>query len=223
MMRVTSGALALMCTLGLATAASAQAQNPGHVEVSGGVRWMGPIDFAQVPANETTNGGGTSALFRSQMSLEGSIGATATFGVRLSRLLHAEVAAAYNPTHLSTQITSDLETANTTVDAPLTQFLVEGGIVAEVPARRAARLRPFLAAGIGYLRQLNDGRTLVETGSDYYVGGGLYYLRAATRPRKLKATGIRADFRATVLRDGVAPDDSGHAAPTVNVSVFARF
>jgi hypothetical protein len=63
----------------------------------------------------------------------------------------------------------------------------------------------------------------VDTGSDYYVGGGLYYVRSATRPRKLKATGLRADVRAMILSGGVAPDDSGHVAPTVTVTVFARF
>ncbi len=212
--------LASVCTLTLSTVASAQPQNAGRIEVSGGIRWMGPIDFAEVPANETTNGGGTSALFRSQMALEGSVGGTATLGVRLSRLLLAEVAAAYNPTDLTTRITSDLEAPNATVDSPLTQFLVEGGIVAQVPMRRATSVRPFLTAGIGYLRQLNDGRTLVDTGSDYYVGGGLYYVtvgdasteaqgdRTAGRcsrndPQRRCRTGRFRTRRAHCHRDGV--------------------
>ena len=204
MIGLPNGALAVVCTLAsvctltLSTVASAQPQNAGRIEVSGGIRWMGPIDFAEVPANETTNGGGTSALFRSQMALEGSVGGTATLGVRLSRRFLPKWQ------RRITRLTSPrasrryLEAPNATVDSPLTQFLVEGGIVAQVPMRRATSVRPFLTAGIGYLRQLNDGRTLVDTGSDYYVGGGLYYVRLATCPRKLKATGLRADVRATI-------------------------
>ncbi len=110
-----------------------------------------------------------------------------------------------------------------TVKAPVTQFLFEGGVQMRPVRWTRGRLSPFVTAGIGYLRQLNDGRTLVETGRAWYFGGGLYYERAATHPRRLKATGVRADLRALVLRDGVAPDDTRRGAPAITASVFARF
>lgn len=192
--------------------------------MSGGVRWIGPIRFGEVAANETTPGGGTRPLFKSQTTLDGSVGVTATVGYRLSRLLRAELAIAYNPSQLSSHITSDAEgVEDVTVDAPVSQFLVEGGVLAQLRRWQAGRVSPFLTAGIGYLRQLNDGRTLVETGQAYYFGGGVYYVRAAARPRRLKATGVRADLRALFLRDGVAPDHTVRGAPAITASVFARF
>ena len=128
----------------------------------------------------------------------------------------------FNPTGLSTHLTGDLEgTANTIARAPVTQFLVEGGVLAE--GRRHGHFTPFITGGLGYLRQLNDGRTLVETGRSFYLGGGLYYVRTSARPRRVKATGARVDVRAVFLRDGVAPDGAVRGAPAVTAAFFARF
>ena len=56
-----------------------------------------------------------------------------------------------------------------------------------------------------------------------YVGGGLYYVRASSRARRLKATGVRADVRGQILRDGVAPDAESRVALAVTAAVFTRF
>jgi hypothetical protein len=211
----------------LGTAAPVRAQTDvqaGRFDVAAGIRWIGAMDFASVAANETTAGGGVRALFDSSTALERSFGATASFGLRLTRQFRAEVSAAYSPTHLRTRITGDAEDIpDTTVSEPVTQYLVEGGVVAEPSGWRRGRMSPFLTAGIGYLRQLNDGRTLVQTGRAYYVGGGVSYLRATAQQRRLKAIGFRADVRLLMLRDGVAPPDSTHHAPAVSASLVTRF
>jgi hypothetical protein len=103
------------------------------------------------------------------------------------------------------------------------QLLVEGGVLLQAASSRTRPFSPFLTTGVGYLRHLNDGRTLVETGSAYYVGGGLYYVRAASRPRRLKATGLRADVRALFMHKGVAPDSDWRPAPAVTAAFFVRF
>lgn len=204
--------------------AAAQEPGAGRVEVLAGARWIGPVTFGSAPATETTFGGGARSLFESTSRLDPSVGGSVGVGVRVTRGLHLEFATAYNPTGLSTRITDDVEgVPDVTVKAPVTQFLFEGGVQVRPARWRRGHLAPFMAAGIGYLRQLNDGRTLVETGRAWYFGGGLYYERAATHPRRLKATGVRADLRALILRDGVAPDDTRRGAPTITVSVFARF
>ncbi|HUR35689.1 MAG TPA: hypothetical protein VM032_17920 [Vicinamibacterales bacterium] len=216
--------LAVLGLLLVAAAASAQSADRSHLEVMGGVRWIGPIDFGAVAASEVTIAGGTRALFNSDTTLDASAGGTLGIGVQLSRRLRAEAAVAVNPTHLRTRISADVEgVKDVTVDAPVTQFLVEGGLVAQASQRRVAGGLPFVTAGLGYLRQLNDGRTLVETGRSYYVGGGLYYVRASNRPRRVKATGLRADLRAQILRGGVAPDSTSHVAAAFTAVVFARF
>ena len=223
-MRARCFTLVLAVLLSVAVQAQAQTPGAGRVEVSGGARWIGPMAFGTTGATETTFGGGTRTLFDSASQLDPSVGGSVAVGVRLTRSLLAEFAVAYNPTGLSTRISGDVEgVADLTVKAPVTQFLFEGGVQARPARWTRGRLSPFVTAGIGYLRQLNDGRTLVETGRAWYLGGGLYYERAATHPRRLKATGIRADLRALVLRDGVAPDGRWRGAPAITAAVFARF
>ena len=218
--------IALVVAALVCSAAHAQAQTPGvgRLEVSAGARWVGPIAFGTTAATETTFGGGKRTLFDSSSQLDPSVGGTVGVGVRLTRELRAEFAVACSPTGLSTRISGDVEgVTDLTVKAPVTQFLFEGGLQVRAARWRRGRLSPFVTAGMGYLRQLNDGRTLVETGRAWYFGGGLYYERAATHQRRLKATGARADLRALVLRDGVAPDDTWRGAPAITASVFARF
>jgi hypothetical protein len=200
------------------------AADVSRVEISAGVRWIGSLDLASVPANETTLGGGQRALFDSTTTLDRSFGGTVTVGVRLSQLIRVEGSAVYSPTQLITRVTDDTEGApDTAISAPVTQILVEGGVVATPPPWRTRHVSPFVTAGIGYLRQLNDGRTLVETGGSYYVGGGLYYVRTSTRPGRVKATGLRADVRALGLHHGVAPDSDWRAAPAITATFFMRF
>jgi hypothetical protein len=215
--------IALTVGMGAATSANAQ-QAVSRIEVSGGIRYIGPIAFGGVPANETAVGGGTRALFDTETQLDGSVGGTAIVGVRLSRILRAEGAFAFNRTALSTRVTADTEgVADITITAPVTQLLVEGGVLVQPPQWQQGALSPFITAGLGYLRQLNDGRTLVETGRATFVGGGLYYVRASTRARRVKATGLRADVRGQIMRDGVAPDSDSRVALAVSAAVFARF
>ena len=62
-------------------------------------------------------------------------------------------------------------------------------------SRLGRRLRPFASGGAGYLRQLHEDRTLVETGQVYYAGGGArYWLRGGARVAAL--VGLRGDVRA---------------------------
>jgi hypothetical protein len=217
-------ACALSGLLLTAAVASAQSDDAGRIEAAIAARWIGPIEFPGAAADETTLGGGTRALFDSVSTLEGSVGASGIIGVRLSRAFQVEFAFGYNPASLRTSITSDAEgIPDIVVDAPVTQLLMEGGVVVRPAAWGGGRLVPFLTSGAGYLRQLHDGRTLVETGRSYYAGGGLYYERATAGRRRVKASGIRVDVRAEMFRDGVAPDETLRVAPAVSAGLFVRF
>jgi hypothetical protein len=163
------------CLLAAPAAAHAQQPASGRIEVTGGARWIGPVRYRDVPALETTPGGGTTAQFGSRTQLDGAVGAAGSFGVGLSRQLRLEIGVSYTPTSLTTKLTADVEgIPDAAVDAPVSQFLVQGGVVAQPSGWSSGRFAPFLSAGIGYLRQLNVGRTLVETGRSFYFGGGLY-------------------------------------------------
>lgn len=193
--------------------------------LTGGVRWMGPTAIADVAATETTAGGGSRTIFKTETRLNSSVGGTLSVGVRLSPTFSVEGGASFNPTRLTTSVTDDVEQApDATASERVTQILAEGGVLVTPFRRRAAaRLSPFLIAGLGYVRHLNEGRTLVETGREFYVGAGLYYERASARARRVKSTGIRLDARTTVLQGAIAPGTGGHVAAAITAAVFARF
>ena len=193
-------------------------------EVSAGVRLGGPITIASERATEVAPGGATRSLFSSNTRLGTSTGATAGFGVQLSRAVRAEMAAGYGTAQLNTKVSADTEeVANTTVSTSVTQLVAEAGILAQRSRWRTRRMQPFATAGIGYVREMYEGRTLIETASALYVGGGLYYVRASARPRQIRVTGLRVDLRGYVRRGGVASTTKVHTAPEVSATMFVRF
>ena len=69
------------------------------------------------------------------------------------------------------------------------------------------RITPFVMGGGGYLRQLDEPRTTVETGALFYGGGGAR-VRLSTAPSGwLSHLAVRADARVVWLRGGVTIDD----------------
>jgi opacity protein-like surface antigen len=208
----------------LAISRSAAAQSPGRIEVGGGARWSGSTSFGEVAATETIFGGGTRELFQSSTELDQSTGVEVRIGVRLTSLLQVEGAVALNRTDLATHVSGDVEAAaDTSAAEPVTQYAFEGGVLVPFARGSRGRLTPFATAGAAYLRQLHDGRTLLDTGHAYYVGGGVKYLLTAGGTGHLKATGLRADLRAVFASTGIAPDDKLRTAPSVSGSYFIRF
>ncbi|MGE0449233.1 MAG: hypothetical protein AB7Q29_06570 [Vicinamibacterales bacterium] len=220
-----SRALAVaVCLAVLMSAEYAHAQGPpGRVDVAGGVRMIGGIPFASIASEQTTREG-TRALFQTATSLERSFGPIATVGVRFAGIFRIEGTFGYNNARLVTRITADQEEADDAeANAPVRQFLFEGGVAVEARRWQAGPLVPFASGGLGYLRQLYDGRTLVETGHSSYVGGGVLLERVPSARGFVKATGLRVDVRATRVRDGVISDGASHWAPALMAQVFARF
>ena len=220
-------ATAIACGVFACAAAAVCTAQPSvspKYEVSAGVRWVGPTTIGSEIAEETAPGGGPRSLFSSHTRLGSAVGATAGFGVRLSRAIRVEMAAGYGTAQLNSKVSGDAEqVADTTVRTPVTQLVVEAGILAQRSRWRARTMQPFVTAGVGYLREMYEGRTLIETGSAAYVGGGLYYVRASARPRHIKATGLRVDLRGYVRRGGVASTAKVHAAPEIAARMFVRF
>jgi hypothetical protein len=206
----------------LAAPAAAQT-GEGRVELGGGARWIGGIPFNRIDAAETSAGGGRLTLFASDTELDASPGVQAHIGVRLTSVLQVEGGVAYNSTNLTTRISSDVEgIPDVSVSSAVGQYLVEAGLTATLSRWRTGRFAPFASAGAGYLRQLHEGRTLIETGRSYYAGGGVTLLLTSGGGR-LKATGLRVDVRATFLQDGVAIEDGTQTVPSVGASLFVRF
>jgi hypothetical protein len=101
----------------------------------------------------------------------------------------------------------------------LAQYVIDLGVVWQLPRPVLGRLRPFVTGGGGYLRQLYDERTLVETGQVYYLGGGVRYWLSGGDARR-RSLGLRGDVRATWRLDGVDFEDQTRAWPSVSLLMF---
>ena len=202
--------------------ASAQPADEGIVEIGGGLHYVGRVTFADVDATENSFGGATRAVFKSQSELESSGGVAVHVGVRLTEMFQAEWSVAFNHTHLATRLSADEEAGTATVTEPVTQYLVEGGLMVR-PWRHAGGGGVFGTAGISYLRQLHDGNTLVDTGPAIYAGGGVDFVLNGVRLFGSKAAGIRVDVRGRLLRNQLTLDGTTRVVPVVGATLFFRF
>ena len=195
------------------------------VEVAIGALWIGHQALGSNDANETTPGGSSLRIFSTSSDLASVAGFEGRIAVRLIQSLEAEVEASYGTPQLNVTISNDIENAPpVTAIETVEQFTVGAGVVWSVPLRSLSpRLVPFVTGGGGYLRQMHAERTLLETGQDYQVGGGVKFLLWSRPGGFVNAIGARVDARAVVRMKGVAFDDGGHAAPAVGASAFVRF
>lgn len=209
----------------LAQAPDAPASRPGHVTIAGGVIWAGGYPVGDSTAALRPNTIGTSpppfTLFRAETSIDAAVGAEARAGIALAPSLTIEGGVALSKASMTVALSGDAEAAPTTLDAErLTQLAIDAGLVWQLPTPPiGGRLRPFVSGGGGYLRQLYDERTLVETGRIVYAGGGVrYWLRGGDGSRR--AVGLRGDVRAVWRTGGVEFEDKTRVGPTMSVMLF---
>lgn len=222
-----AGAIACALWLGGSPAAgqSGPAPLPGRFEVSAGPVWGGAAAFGTSDASLTGPAGDRYRLFSTSSQLTRATGAGIRFGGRVTRLAEAELVASYATPHLSTSIGSDAENAASIIASErVTQFSVGGAGVVHLPfLRLGRRILPFATAGAGYLRELHEGATLVQTGRTYHVGAGLKMpLSGITSGRWTERMGVRAEVSAMVRSGGIALDGRAHTAPVVSAFFFAR-
>lgn len=224
----------LLSCVGLASGAFAQPVDAGpslrahHVTFAGGVIWTGGYPIGDVTAQLRGNAVGSNPppfmLFQAESSVDAAAGAEARVGFAMSRSLTLEVGVSYQRPGLTTSLSQDAEIAAVTIDAErLSQYVIDIGAVWQLPRiTLGRRVRPFVIAGGGYLRQLYDERTLVETGSVYYAGGGVrYWLRGGDGLRR--SVGLRADGRALWRVDGVEFAGQTRIAPVFGLHMFMEF
>jgi len=218
--------MAVLLTAVRATAASAQSGTavPGRLEFDGGVLWIGAQSLGSRDANLTTGTGSTLRLFSSTSDVLAVAGFEGRIAVKVTRALDAHASISYAKPELQTRVSNDFEnSAAVTASESVQQYTVGAGLLWYLPSKRSGRLRPFVAAGAAYLRQLHEGATLVAVGQSYDLGGGVKLL-AASRPRKLmKGVGVRLDARLVVRTKGIAFDGRRSIAPAAGASLFVRF
>jgi hypothetical protein len=190
-----------------------------------GALWIGAEPLGTRGATETTAPGGDAPLFNSSSDLAGAAGIEGHVGVRLSSSLLAEAEASYLKPQLRIAISGDAEgAAAVTATETVQQFTVGGNVLWYLfQSRWPRRFAPFAMAGAGYLRQLHELGTLLETGRFYQVGGGVSGLLVQGRHFHTKGVGVRADLRALVRSKGVAFDGGSKVSPAAGASLFVRF
>jgi hypothetical protein len=216
-----------LCTLLLpATVEGQTVALPGRFEIAAGGLWAGPVSMGAADATETAPNGTRFRLFSSESSLASAIGLEGRIGVRLTTMLQLEGSAWHAAPIRRTQIRSDAEgIPDITLTETVNQWTIEAALVAHLARWRfGARSVPFLSVGVGYLRQLHEGETLVETGRTYQGGGGVnILLTQRAGDRLLKAAGVRLGARGAVRTGGGSLDNRARFAPRADVSLFLRY
>ena len=228
MIRIGSAAF-LLCAAAVLQVSPAFAQPanraPFRFEGGVGIVWDGTQSLGMRAATETTGSGGTSPLFNTSSELGGAAGIDGRVGVRLSRSFMVEAEASYLKPQLRIAISADAEgAAPVTASETIQQFTIGANLLWMLPGRMwSPRFRPFALAGGGYLRQLHEQATLLETGRFYQFGAGVEALLSSARRFHTKGIGVRADLRALIRAQGVAFDGGSNTSPAAGVSAFVRF
>jgi hypothetical protein len=224
---VLGATLAIGCLCALPPAARAQSAEeslPGRIELAAGLFSAAQSSFGTRDATETSAAGPRFVLFSTASVLDATAGAAASVGVRLTRALQVDFGASYSVPTLRTTISADAEKATATdATESVKQVMIDGSLIMHLPRwRLGARSVPFVDGGVGYLRQLHTGRTLVDTGQTYHIGGGVKVALLSASRARLKEVGIRAEARALSRSKGITLDGHSHVSPALLISLFVR-
>lgn len=218
---VTCAAMLTAPSLAQAQYVGQELPHAGTFEVSGGGLWSGGYGFETALANETRNpttGTSPLTLFQGEPRLDGGAGADAHLGYYLGPRMSIEGGLQFSRQSLVVRTSTDFESApDTTVSSAITQYVIGGSFLYHFGN---GRLRPFASVGGGYLRQLLEDNSIVETGNEIHGGGGITYWFGAGR-----RFGVRAEARASSRSGGVTLDASTkrRLAATVSAGVAYLF
>jgi hypothetical protein len=198
----------------------AQAQ----VTINGGLGWSGGHDVGAATATLRTNAPGATpppfTLFNVDTRIAPSPGGEVRVGAAIGSRFTIEGGALLARRQLAFGITGDRESSAQQFDGETVHhYVFDAGLQWELPIPRRPRMRTFAAGGAGYLRQLHQDRTLVESGQVYYVGGGMrYWLRG--RPTSSRSLGLRGDVRLNLRSNGIDFDNRTRIYPTLSLLMF---
>jgi hypothetical protein len=221
--------LAIAVTLGGVSSVAAQsADRPVHrFEASIGGLWVGGGELGAEDADLRQSGTprGDFTVFSTETQVEASPGFDGRVAYWLTRSLAVEAGFVMTRPVVSTRVTGDIEDAeDLTLEEDVDQYFVDIGAILLVDRfRMGERTVPFVSGGAGYLRQLHEGRTLVETGQVYHVGGGVRHWLRLRDTGFLRAAGLRVDARVYMLVNGVAFESGARPHGAISGALFLTF
>lgn len=127
---------------------------------------------------------------------------------------------------LRATVTNDAENVSSAViTGTMTQYFIDLSIVARL--RQAAFSNgnglPFVEAGGGYLRQMQEGNFAVVTGQIYHLGGGVTYYFNRRPARRMSGIGFRAQARLYLPRKALTFDAGQHVFASLNAGFVVAF
>jgi hypothetical protein len=196
-----------------------------HLQVTVGAGFLGGVSLGTASADLRSGATATPyTLFDTSTRLEGAPVLELRAGVDVTRRFGIEAHALLGHPELRTRVSDDVEGApGITAVERLDHYLLDGGVVVQLPELAISGVQPFATAGAGYLRQLHEGLSLTEEGHLYYVGAGVRRV-LMTRPRGfLRGVGVRGDVRMNFLFDGVRVNEDMRRQVSVGASLFVIF
>jgi hypothetical protein len=215
---VTRAAIVLLTALiGLLSGASdaiAQRRSrdlfrPASVEIDVGGMWQGGVPLGSSNAPLTGNQGApTVDLFNTSSDIKAYPGFEAKIGFHITRAFEVEGGIRYARPTLRTRISDDFENApDVTADETFSQYTIDLNGVFHLNALRFGSSVPFIFGGGGYLRELHDGREVVETGQVFQAGFGIKQLLSRSSRGLIRGIGVRADARFCARRKAIELDE----------------
>lgn len=193
---------------------------PGTVEVSGGALWTAGKDFGSAAATLTPNpSGGLSGfeLFSTESTLKPAFGGIARVGVYITRALAIEGGFQFARPRFEVSIGDDSEGADDVVaETTITSYLFTGSLVYHFGDPRG--LRPFVAAGGGHVRDVQNGSEIVDTGAEFHATAGI-----KTWFGRRRTLGLRAEAGLSVRNGGFTFDEDRRVVPMAAASLAYLF
>jgi hypothetical protein len=195
-----------------------------QVTINGGLGWSGGYDTGGSSAQLRTNAAGATpppfTLFTVDSRVTPSPGAEVRVGVSITPRLAIEGGALFSRRRLGFTIADDREAAAQEFEGEsLQHYVFDAALLWHVPVMHRPRFRMFAVGGGGYVRQLHQDRTLVQSGQIYYLGGGArYWVRGS--PESNRSIGLRGDVRINMRRNGIDFDNESRIYPTISVLMF---
>jgi hypothetical protein len=209
--------------------ASAQTTSPAEqgLEVRVGGGWLAgaALGARDATLRQNTTPREPLRLFRSETRLASAVATEVAAGYVWGGRWAVEGGLVLAHPDVRSSLSADVEGASAvTVSERLDQYIVEGRLLILLDALRLGRRTvPFLSVGAGYVRQLHEGRTLVEEGRAYHLGGGLKHRLWSRQSGVIKGAGLRADARLYFMAEGVSFDDGLRRHGWVSGAAFVGF
>lgn len=223
--RVTLVVLFALCRTP-ALAQTVDDRSAHRFDVSVGALWLAGgrlgTDDANLRANRLQAAPFT--IFETNSRVSSSPAFDSRLGFWLTRSIVVEAGFLYTNSTVRSRVSADVEGAEAlTLEEDLEQYFIDASGVVLIDALRFGRMVPFVSGGAGYLRQLHEGRTLVETGQVFHAGAGIRHWLTLRDRGFMRAVGVRADARVYVLMNGFEFDTDPRVHGAVSASAFLTF